>query len=100
MKTAVINVKTDAKVKAGAQKVASELGFSLSSLVNGYLRQLIKTKTIHFSLAEEEPSELLIKAIKEAEDDRKAGRVSPSFDNAKDAVAWLNDSNRKYMNES
>jgi addiction module RelB/DinJ family antitoxin len=73
MKTAVINIKTDAKVKAGAQKVASELGFSLSSLINAYLRQLIKTKSVSFSLAKDEPSELLIKAIKEAERERESG---------------------------
>ena len=53
MKTAVINIKTDTEVKANAQKVASELGFSLSSLINGYLRQLVKTKTINFSLLNE-----------------------------------------------
>ncbi|MBU0570093.1 hypothetical protein KKB40_04960, partial [Patescibacteria group bacterium] len=73
---------------------------SLSSLINGYLRSLVKTKTIHFSLQDEEPSELLIKAIKEAEEDRNAGRVSPSFDNAKDAIAWLDNPKRKYMNEN
>ena len=99
MKTAVINIKTDPKVKAGAQEVASELGFSLSSLINGYLRQLVKTKTVNFSLVSEKPNELLIKAIREAEEDRDAGRVSPSFDNAKSASAWLNDPNRKYVNE-
>jgi addiction module RelB/DinJ family antitoxin len=100
MKTAVINIKIEAQIKTRAQKVASELGFSLSSLINGYLRSLVKTKTIHFSLRDEEPSELLIKAIKEAEEDRNAGRISPSFDNAKDAIAWLDNSKRKYKNES
>ncbi len=100
MKTAVINIKTDPKVKAGAQKIASELGFSLSSLINGYLRQLMKTKSVSFSLISEEPSEYLIKAIREAEEDRQAGRVSPSFDNAKEATAWLNDPKRKYVSES
>ena len=99
MKTAVINVKIDKKVKAGAQKVASELGFSLSSLINGYLRQLVKTKTVSFSLVNEEPSELLVKAIREAEEDMVTGRVSPSFDNVKDAGTWLNDAKRKYVNE-
>lgn len=100
MSTVVINIKTDPKVKVKAQRVASELGFSLSSLINGYLKQLTREKTVHFSLSEEGPSEYLIKAIKEAEEDRKVGRVSPSFDNAKDVIDWLNDSERKYMNES
>ena len=97
MKTAVINIKTDAKVKAGAQKVASELGFSLSSLINGYLRQLVKTKAINFSLRDEEPSELLIKAIKEAEIERESGNYY-SFTKSDDALAFLDkivDENKK-----
>ncbi|KKQ26131.1 MAG: Addiction module antitoxin, RelB/DinJ family [Candidatus Woesebacteria bacterium GW2011_GWA1_37_8] len=100
MNTAVINIKTNAKVKSQAQKIASDLGFSLSSLINGYLNQLIKTKTIHFSLTEEIPSEYMIQALKESEEDRKAGRVSPSFDNVKDAIDWLNNPKRRYLNES
>ena len=100
MNTAVINIKTNAKVKSQAQKIASDLGFSLSSLINGYLNQLIKTKTIHFSLTEEIPSEYTIQALKESEEDRKAGRVSPSFDNVKDAIDWLNNPKRRYLNES
>ncbi len=38
---------------------------------------------------EEEPSEYLIEAIKDAEDALKKGKASPVFDNAKDAIAWL-----------
>ncbi len=94
MNTAVINIRTDLGLKSAAQKVAEELGFSISSLVNAYLKQLVKTKTVHFS-GEEEPSDYLIKLMKEAEEDRKAGRVSPSFDNAKDAIEWLDSSLKK-----
>lgn len=101
MNTAVINIKVDPKVKKKAQGVASDLGFSLSALINGYLRSLIKTKSVHFSLNEkEEPSEYLIKALKESEEDRKAGRVSPSFDNAKDAIKWLNDPKARFIDGS
>lgn len=97
MKTAVINIKTDAKVKAHAQKVAAELGFSLSSLINGYLRQLVKSKEVHFSLSEDEPSEYLIKALKESEKDRKAGRYV-SFGSGENALDFLDeviDGNKK-----
>lgn len=96
MNTAIINIKTDPQLKKQAQAIASDLGFSLSSLINGYLRQLTRTKTITFSLISEEPSEYLIQALKESEEDRKAGRTSPTFDNADDAIAWLHDSNRDY----
>ena len=96
MKTAVINIKTDIKTKNQAKKVAEELGFSLSSLANAYFRTLIKTKEVHFSVnPEEEPSEYMIQALKEAEEDRK---MSPAFDNAKDAITWLKDKKRRYEN--
>lgn len=88
MNTAVINVKTEPQLKAKAQKVAEELGFSLSAIIKAYLKQLIKTKTVSFSVSEE-PSEYLIQALKEAEEDRKKGKGSPTFDNAKDAIKWL-----------
>ena len=89
MNTAVVNVKVDPKVKKKAQNVASDLGFSLSALINGYLRSLIKTKTVHFSLAEkEEPSEYMIKALKESEKDRKAGRYT-SFKSVDKAIKYL-----------
>ncbi|KKR31595.1 MAG: Addiction module antitoxin, RelB/DinJ family [Candidatus Gottesmanbacteria bacterium GW2011_GWA2_41_12] len=99
MNTAVINVKVDPRIKKKAQKVASELGFSLSSLINAYLRDIIRTKTVNFSAADENPSDYLIKSLKEAEKDIKAGRVSPRFDNANDATKWLNNPKKKYANQ-
>lgn len=98
MNTAVINVKVTPDVKKQAQKVAHEMGLSLSALINGFLKQVVKTKTITFSAEKEEPSEYLLKALKQSKKDIKAGKISPSFDNAKDAIAWLNDSNARYQN--
>lgn len=89
MNTAVINIKTDAKIKKQAHKVAAELGLSLSTVINGFLRYLIKTKTITFSANDEIPNEYLRGLIKRAEEDRKKGKASPVFDNAKDAINWL-----------
>ena len=74
MNTAVINIRTDAQVKKQAQKVAGELGMSLSGLVNGLLKHVIKTKTVTFT-AREDPSPWLIQALKESREDIKAGRV-------------------------
>ncbi|MBI2613440.1 MAG: type II toxin-antitoxin system RelB/DinJ family antitoxin [Candidatus Levybacteria bacterium] len=54
MNTAVINIKTDPKVKAQAKKIARKLGFSLSSIINAFLKQLIKTRRVTFSLDEEQ----------------------------------------------
>jgi addiction module RelB/DinJ family antitoxin len=88
METTVINIKTKPDVKKEAQKIASELGFSLSSLINGYLRQLIKTKSVNFSLVDLDPSDLLIKAIKEAEREKESGDYY-SFSSADKALEFV-----------
>ena len=89
MQTTAIYIKTDPEVKTKAQKVAKELGFSLSSLLNAWLRQLIKTKTVTFSTFDETPNEYLTSVLKQAKKNRKEGKHSPVFDDAEDAVAWL-----------
>ncbi|OGK24958.1 hypothetical protein A3A46_00895 [Candidatus Roizmanbacteria bacterium RIFCSPLOWO2_01_FULL_37_13] len=93
MNTTVINIRTDAKLKSSAQKVAENLGLSLSALINGFLKHLIKTKKITFSV-KEEPSDYLIKSIKEAEEDWKKGNYY-SFKNPKDALKFLDKINKK-----
>lgn len=98
MNTAVINVKVSPDLKAQAQDLAEELGFSLSSLINACLKQMIRTKTVSFNVAEE-PTDYLLKALKRSKEDIKKGRVSPSFDNSKDAIKWLNSPNKRYANK-
>ncbi|MBI2611504.1 type II toxin-antitoxin system RelB/DinJ family antitoxin [Candidatus Gottesmanbacteria bacterium] len=90
MNSAVINIKTEPEVKQKAQKLAKDLGLNLSALINGYLRQLIKTKRVEFSL-DETPSEYLKQAIKQAQKERKEGKASPVFDKASDAIKWLHE---------
>ena len=87
MNISVITVKTPSQVKEQAQEVARELGFSLSSLVNAYLRQLVKTKTVHFSLPEE-PTQYLLDSLNKSKEDIKAGRTI-SFDKPEDAISYV-----------
>ena len=58
MKTSVINVKTDKDIKKSAQRVAEELGLSLSTVINAYLRQFVRNKEIHLSAAPHMSAEL------------------------------------------
>lgn len=94
MNTAIINIKTDSLVKKRAQKRAKQLGLSLSGVINSHLREFIASKNFHAELGREEPSEWLKQELKASREDEKAGRVSPGFDNAEDAIAWLNDKRR------
>lgn len=87
MKTAAISVKVDPGVKKAARKVAEDLGFSLSDVVNASLRNLVKTKTIHYSLLE--PSPLLKKAMLESARDRVRGKSIGPFSNVQDLMRSL-----------
>lgn len=74
MNNAVINIKTDAKTKKEAQKIAAKFGVSLSSLVTMSLRNIIRNKKIDISLIPEvEPTKEEIKAIKQGIMDIKKG---------------------------
>ncbi|MFH1535890.1 MAG: type II toxin-antitoxin system RelB/DinJ family antitoxin [Patescibacteria group bacterium] len=98
MNYAIVNLKIDPKTKREAQLVAGEFGIPLSTLLKSYIKQIIRTKRVVLDISEE-PSEYMIQALKESKEDIKAGRVSPTFTNAKDAIAWLNDPKKKYANE-
>lgn len=87
MNTAIVNVKVDPSVKKQAQEVAEEMGLSLSALVNGFLKNLVTTKTVTFT-ASEKPTPYILRALKESKEDIKAGRVI-SFKNPKDALSHL-----------
>lgn len=89
MNTAVINIKTQPEVKLKAQAIAREIGVSLSSLINAYLKQFIKTKTVTFSVEDEIPNKRTIAIMKQAEKDYREGNTSPAFKTGEEAVAWL-----------
>lgn len=88
MSTAVINIKTDIKIKKQAQKISADLGLSLSGAINAFLRQMIRDKKVYFSLDESNPSEDLLKALKESRLDRKKGKHY-SFKNNREALDFL-----------
>lgn len=98
MSTAQIGFKTSPQVKLQAQKLSNELGVNLSSILNGLLKQFIRNKRLELSI-DPQPSQYALNMITESEEDIKKGNISPSFDNAKGAVAWLNNKERKYANQ-
>jgi addiction module RelB/DinJ family antitoxin len=72
MKT-IINVKADKDVKEKAFKVSKELGLPLSTIINAFLKQFIREKTITFS-SPLVPSKYLEKILIEADKDIKTGK--------------------------
>ncbi len=88
MKTSMLNIKIDPKVKNEARKVANKLGFSLSAIVNASLKNLIHTKSISYSLPEV-PNTILKKAIREARKDRISGKNSYGPFNLEESEVFL-----------
>lgn len=81
-----ISIQTTTETKTKAQKIAEKLGLSLSAVIDRYLKTFVKTKGAD---VREEPSEYLIKSLKQSEKDIKAGRVK-SFKNGKAALDYIN----------
>lgn len=75
MNTASILIKIDPQVKVRAQKTAEKMGLSLTSVISRYLKHFIAAETITFSAKDETPNQYLIDALKQSEEDVKAGRV-------------------------
>lgn len=86
--TTLISIKVRPEVKKKAQSLAYELGFSLSSLINGLLKQVIKTRTVTFSAIDETPSDYMIEALKKSRQDVKAGKIT-SFYKPHDAIDYI-----------
>jgi len=88
MKT-IINIKADQEVKIKAKKIAADLGLSLSAVINGYLKQLIRNKRVHFSVTPSMSYELE-ELLGEIDRDIKQNKnISPKFSNAKDLKKYL-----------
>jgi len=101
MNYAIITTKVDPKIKKDAQKLAAELGVPLSAVIKTSLKEFIAKKTITLSAREDEiPNARTIRVLKRAEKHWKEGKVSPTFDNAEDAIAWLNDPKAKLKDGS
>ena len=84
-KVAVINLKTDPKLKKDAQELADKLGVSLSQVLNGALKNF--TKTREFRVVEDyTPSRWLEDILRRSKKNRKD---DISFDNVDDALDYL-----------
>lgn len=88
MKT-LINIKTDRDVKISAQKLAKELGLSLSAVINAYLKQFVRSQAVDFSVAPQ-MSPKLEKLLDQVEYDLARGRnISGPFDSVDDFMKSL-----------
>lgn len=65
MATTNMNIRTDVEVKAAAEQLFNELGLNLTTAVNMFLRQAIRTGGIPFEIKVDTPNEVTAAAIAE-----------------------------------
>jgi len=88
MKT-VINIKTNKEIKENAQKIAKDIGLSLSDVINASLRNFIRTREIYFSAIPRMTPEFERLVGKFEKDIKEKKNVSPSFSSSEKINDYL-----------
>lgn len=88
MEKTLLNVKTDKNIKEEAQKVAKELGLPLGTIINAYLRELIREKKVLFS-SPPIPNKKTQKLLKKIDADIRFGKNSKGPFTYDEAVEYL-----------
>ncbi len=63
-----LNIRTDAEVKASAERIFEQLGLNMSTAVNIFLRQAIRQGGLPFEVKLDIPNEVTAAAILEGRD--------------------------------
>lgn len=66
--TSAINVQVDTQTKEEATNILKDLGLNMSTAINMFLRQVIKSDGLPFEVKNRKPSRELLESLKEAED--------------------------------
>ncbi len=84
----VLNIKTDKEVKESAQQVARELGLPLGTILNAYLRELVREKRVLFSVPPT-PNRWLRGLLKKVRSDARTKGKSARPLTYEEAIAYL-----------
>ena len=82
-----MSIKIDKDLKTQAAKLAEKMGFNLSSVVAGMLRNFVTTQEFTVSL-EPKMTPYLEAALREVEAEKESD-WSPQFKDPKEAIKWL-----------
>ena len=84
--SSTITVRVEEKVKKQAGDIFKEVGMDMSTAINIYLKQVIRSNGIPFPVSADIPNDITNKAIKAAEEGQMA-----SFSSIDDLMEDLND---------
>jgi addiction module RelB/DinJ family antitoxin len=90
MAKTTINIKADTEVKKRAQRVAESLGMPLSTVINAYLKQFIRTKEVHFFTEGRVKPEVRKRLDRLRKEALEGKNLSPAFESAEEAIRYLN----------
>lgn len=79
-----LNVRVDSTLKKESDMLFKDLGLNMSTAINMFLTQCVKTSSIPFNISEPKPSRQLKRALKEAERIAKHPERYKSYDNIDD----------------
>ena len=88
MSTANLTVRIDAGIKTEAEKLFEDLGMSISTAFNIFLRQAVRAQAIPFTISRGITNRTTLAAMREAEQ-IASDPSSPSFATRKSLVASL-----------
>ena len=83
MQTANINIRTNSNLKRKADILYKKLGLNMSTAINMFLLESVRTNSLPLSLKLNEPNMDTIKAIKESKEIIK-NKNSKGYSNARD----------------
>ena len=88
MKT-ILNIKTDKKLKRDAQSIAKKIGVPLSTVVNSFLKQLVRDEEVVFSAKEYKITPYLESLVEEARREREK-KPPVYFKSSRELIKGLN----------
>lgn len=89
--TSAINVQIDTKTKQEATAILSDLGLSMSTAINLFLKQVIKRDGLPFKVTNPKPNKELLEALQEGEQiirDLESGKRK-GYSNIQDLIKSL-----------
>ncbi|MCR4798007.1 MAG: type II toxin-antitoxin system RelB/DinJ family antitoxin [Lachnospiraceae bacterium] len=84
--SSTITVRVDERVKKEAGSIFKEVGMDMSTAINVFLKQVIRSNGIPFPVSAKIPNEVTLKAIRDAEKGEMA-----SFSSIAELMEDLND---------
>lgn len=87
--TSAINVQIDTKTKQEATAILSDLGLSMSTAINLFLKQVIKRDGLPFKVTNPKPTKELLEALQEGEDILSGKIEAKSYHSIKELIEDL-----------